>query len=48
MASRVAAMFQGDNVINMMGKGDILLMKQAILAPLPCTLPDAPPHAVGM
>jgi hypothetical protein len=47
VASRVAAMFEGDNVINMMGKGDILLMKQAILAPLPCALHDAPPQRCG-
>jgi len=40
-------MFEGDNVINMMGKRDILLMKQAILAPLLCALHDAPPQRCG-
>ena len=38
----MAAVFAWQDMVNMMGQGDIVLMQQAVLALLLCSLSDAP------
>ena len=46
-AHGVAAVLAWQDMVNMMREGDIVLMEQAVLAPLLCTLPDAPTQRSG-
>jgi hypothetical protein len=44
----MAAMFDREDMIQLMSEGGVILMKQTILAPSVCALEDKPPKRAGM